>query len=359
MVSTRAKNKKHHSLIRHDWQQAEVLALLSSPLLSLLDDARAVHCSYHGEDDVQLASLLSIKTGNCPEDCAYCPQSAHYQTHVKPESWLDVETVLAAAQRAKDQGASRFCLGSATRQVVEGRAFESILAMVQGVRALGLEACVTLGMLNRSQAERLARAGLTAYNHNLDSAPSFYETIITTRCYADRLQTLEHVRAAGLQLCCGGIIGMGETLAQRAELLVILSGFEPHPESVPINALVPIDGTPLQDCPPIQPFDMVRMCAVARIMMPQARVRLSAGRRSLSAETQALCFYAGANSIFFGERLLTTENPDCDADKTMLADLGLTTKRPDENASAPLPRQEKENGYDKKKQKVTHKNKVA
>ena len=317
-----------HAIIRHDWQQGEVLGLLSEPLLSLLDRARAVHRAHHVRDDVQLANLLSIKSGGCPEDCAYCPQSARYQTHVKADKLMDVKAVVTAAKQARARGATRFCMGGAWRSVKDGKDFDAVLAMVRAVRALGMEACVTLGMVTQDQANRLAEAGLTAYNHNLDSGPSFYERIITTRRYEDRLRTLDHVRASGVQLCCGGIIGMGESLEDRAELLVVLSGLQPHPESVPINALVPVEGTPLEDQPSIDPFEMVRMCAATRIMMPKTRVRLSAGRAALSSEAQALCFYAGANSIFFGDKLLTTDNNDCDDDKALMDNLGLQAPQP-------------------------------
>ncbi|MBC6444382.1 MAG: biotin synthase BioB [Alphaproteobacteria bacterium GM202ARS2] len=329
-LSSSGSSVSPSSFIRHDWQQEEVVALLSSPLLALLDKARSVHRAHHVRDDVQLANLLSIKSGGCPEDCAYCPQSARYRTHVKADKLMDVQAVKAAAKKARQRGATRFCMGSAWRSVKDGKDFDAVLAMVRAVRALGMEACVTLGMLTQKQAQRLAQAGLTAYNHNLDSGPSFYERIITTRRYEDRLRTLAHVRASGVQLCCGGIIGMGESLQDRAELLVVLSSLQPHPESVPINALVAVEGTPLEDQPPIDPFDMVRMCAATRIVMPQTRVRLSAGRAALSSEAQALCFYAGANSIFFGDKLLTTDNNDCDDDKALMDNLGLQAPEPTE-----------------------------
>ena len=269
--------------IRHDWTSEEVLDLLSQPLLDLVDKARAVHRRYHADGEVQLASLLSIKTGACPEDCKYCAQSAHYAktTGLERETLLDVDDVLAKARRAKDAGATRFCMGAAWREVKDGPAFDSVLAMVKGVRALGMEACVTLGMLTQAQADRLADAGLTAYNHNLDTSPEFYGEIITTRTYQDRLETLARVRKAGIEVCCGGIIGMGETIDDRARLLQTLANLDPHPESVPINALVAVAGTPLADRPPVDPLELVRMVATARIMMPLSRVRLSAGRRAL------------------------------------------------------------------------------
>jgi len=310
--------------IRHDWTAAEIEALLTAPLLDLLYRAQTVH-RRHQDGAVQLASLLSIKTGGCPEDCAYCPQSAHYArgTGVTREALMPVETVLAAARRARDAGATRFCMGAAWREVHDGAEFDDVLAMVRGVRALGMEACATLGMLAPHHARQLAEAGLTAYNHNLDTSPEFYGEIITTRDYGERLETLGHVRDAGITLCCGGIIGMGETIADRARLLEILATMDPHPESVPINALVAVAGTPLADQPPVDPLDLVRMCAAARIAMPNARVRLSAGRARLSREAQTLCFLAGANSIFYGEKLLTTANNDADNDRALIAALGL------------------------------------
>jgi biotin synthase len=310
---------------RHDWEKDEVLALLSQPMLDLVDQAREVHRRHHADGKVQLASLLSIKTGACPEDCKYCPQSAHYakSTGLKREEVLDVDEVLAKAAIAKQAGATRFCMGAAWREVKDGEAFDSVLAMVRGVRALDMEACVTLGMLTQAQADRLAEAGLTAYNHNLDTSPEFYGEIITTRCYQDRLYTLDRVRRAGVQVCCGGIIGMGESVEDRAGLLQTLANLDPHPESVPINALVAVPGTPLEDRPPIDPLDLVRMVAAARVLMPASRVRLSAGRRSLSRETQVLCFLAGANSIFYGDKLLTTVNNDVDGDLALIEEVGL------------------------------------
>jgi len=312
--------------VRHDWSADEIAELLRLPLPDLVYRAQTVHRRHH-DGSVQLASLLSIKTGGCPEDCAYCPQSAHYArgTGVTREALMPVAMVLAAAQQAREVGATRFCMGAAWREVRDGAEFDSVLAMVRGVRALGMEACVTLGMLDAAQADRLAEAGLTAYNHNLDTSPEFYGRIISTRDYRERLETLGHVRAAGITLCCGGIIGMGESLADRAGLLAVLATMDPHPESVPINALVAVKGTPLGDRPPVDPLDLVRICAAARITMPRARVRLSAGRARLSREAQALCLMAGANSIFYGEKLLTTANNDVDADRDMLAALGLET----------------------------------
>jgi biotin synthase len=303
-----------------------VLALLSLPLLDLIDQARAVHRCHHEDGEVQLASLLSIKTGACPEDCKYCPQSAHYakETGLRRETLLDVDDVLAKARLAKEAGATRFCMGAAWREVKDGPAFDSVLAMVKGVRALEMEACVTLGMINAAQARRLAEAGLTAYNHNLDTSPEFYGEIITTRTYQDRLDTIACVREAGIEVCCGGIIGMGESLEDRAGLLQTLANLDPHPESVPINALVAVAGTPLADAPPVDPLDLVRMVATARILMPLSHVRLSAGRRSLTREAQILCFLAGANSIFYGDKLLTTANNDAADDLALIEEAGLS-----------------------------------
>jgi biotin synthase len=315
---------------RHDWGTGQVLALLTAPLLELVDRARAVHRRHHADGEMQLASLLSIKTGACPEDCKYCAQSAHYAktTGLKRETLLDVDDVLEKAQRAKAAGATRFCMGAAWREVKDGPAFDNVLAMVRGVRELRMEACVTLGMLTQAQADRLAEAGLTAYNHNLDTSPEFYGEIVTTRTYQERLDTLARVRQSGVQVCCGGIIGMGETIEDRARLLQTLANLSPHPESVPINALAAVPGTPLGDQPPVDPLDLVRMVAAARIMMPLSRVRLSAGRRALSKEAQILCFLAGANSIFYGDKLLTTANNDADDDLALIELAGLSVQAP-------------------------------
>ena len=319
---------KGHSATRHDWRTFEIVGLLKAPLLDLLDEARSVHQRHHADGQVQLASLLSIKTGACPEDCKYCPQSAHYakKTGLEREALLDVDDVLAKARIAKDAGATRFCMGAAWRQVKDGPAFDSVLEMVRGVRALDMEACVTLGMLTEAQATRLAEAGLTAYNHNLDTSPEFYREIITTRTYEDRLETLANVRSAGMQVCCGGIIGMGETIEDRARLLQELATLDPHPESVPINALVPVPGTPLEDQPKVDPLDLVRMVATARVLMPTSFVRLSAGRSALTKEAQILCFLAGANSIFYGDTLLTTANNAVDEDRALIEEAGLQIK---------------------------------
>ena len=301
----------------------EVRALHDLPLQELLYRAQTVHRQHHRPDEVQLCSLLSVKTGGCPEDCAYCPQSAHYETEVDPERSLAVEEVLDAATKARAAGASRFCMGAAWREVKDGPAFDNVLAMVRGVRALGLEACCTLGMLDEGQAARLKEAGLTAYNHNLDTSRAHYASIITTRTYDDRLRTLRHVQQAGISVCSGGIIGMGESIDDRCAMLHTLANLDPPPDSVPINTLVPAPGTPLSSMPPVDPVELVRAIAVARIVLPRAKVRLSAGRLSLSREAQLLCFLAGANSIFYGEKLLTTANPDTTADLALLRDAGF------------------------------------
>jgi biotin synthase len=305
-----------------------VRALYDRPLFALLDEARAVHRAHHPESEVQLCTLLSVKTGGCPEDCAYCPQSSHHATEVGPEKMLDVDEVLAAARRARESGSTRFCMGAAWREVKDGPAFERVLCMVRGVKELGLEACVTLGMLTESQAGRLKEAGLDAYNHNLDTSREHYRSIITTRTYDDRLRTLRNVRAAGITVCSGGIIGMGESADDRCEMLRTLANLDPQPESVPINTLVRVAGTPLEHLPPVDPLDLVRVIACARILMPRTRVRLSAGRTELSREAQLLAMYAGANSIFYGERLLTTPNPEADEDRALLRDAGLRAMSP-------------------------------
>jgi biotin synthase len=309
--------------VRHDWSTSEIQALLELPLMDLLWQAQAVHREANPGYRVQLASLLSVKTGGCEEDCAYCPQSMHNSSDVTGQPELEVEPVLARARAAKEAGAHRFCMGWAWRDIRDGAPFEAMLSMVRGVRELGMEACVTAGMLTDSQAARLAEAGLTSYNHNLDTSPEHYDRIITTRTYEERLETLARVRKAGISMCCGGIIGMGESLTDRASLLQVLASMNPHPESVPINALVAVEGTPLEEQPPVDPLDLVRMVAVARILMPHSRVRLSAGRETMSREGQVLCLLAGADSIFYGETLLTTGNPDVEADQQLLALAGV------------------------------------
>jgi biotin synthase len=308
---------------RHDWTVPEIEAVYAAPLPDLLFRAQSVHRVHHRADEVQGCMLLSVKTGGCPEDCAYCPQSAHYRTEVAATELLTLEAVTEAAARARAQGATRFCMGAAWRDVPEGSAFDDVLAMVRGVRSLGLEACCTLGMLTQAQADALAAAGLTAYNHNLDTSPEFYGRIITTRTYDDRLATLARVRKAGVTVCCGGIIGMGEGRGARYRLLQQLSSLDPHPESVPVNLLVRVEGTPLGHLDAEDPLELVRTIATARILMPRSFVRLSAGRLSLTDEAQALCFVAGANSIFLGDRLLTTPNPGTTHDEQLLDRLGM------------------------------------
>ena len=308
---------------RHDWTLEELRALHDLPLPELLFRAQTVHREHHDPTKVQLCTLLSIKTGGCPEDCAYCPQSAHHDTGLERQKLLALEEVLVAARAARANGSTRFCMGAAWREVKDGPEFDRVLAMVAGVAELGLEVCCTLGMLDAGQATRLAAAGLTAYNHNLDSGPEFYDRIITTRTYADRLATLGRVREAGISLCCGGILGMGESVDDRLGMVRVLAQMDPHPESVPVNALVAVAGTPLGGRPAVDGIEMARLIATARIALPQSRVRLSAGRVGMSDEAQALCLLAGANSIFTGDELLTTPNPGEDADARLFARLGL------------------------------------
>lgn len=310
--------------VRHDWTESRIREIRDQPLTELIFTAQTVHRRFHDPRKVQLCTLLNIKTGACPEDCGYCSQSGHHNARIEPRGLIDVDSVLDAARKAKESGSTRLCMGAAWRQPRDGREFEQVLEMVRGVRALELEACCTLGMLTADQARRLAEAGLTSYNHNLDTGPEYYSKIVTTHTFDDRLRTLRHVQEAGIEVCCGGIIGMGEELSDRVTLLAALAGLDPHPGSVPINALVAIAGTPLEDLPPVEPFDMVRMIATARIVLPRSRVRLSAGRLGMSEEAQALCFLAGANSIFAGETLLTTPNPSVDRDRALLEKLGLT-----------------------------------
>jgi len=308
--------------LRHDWSRAEVSALFDLPLNELLFQAQTLHRRCFDPNAIQISTLLSINTGGCPEDCNYCPQSVHYDTELEPERLLDVEAVVTAARSAKSAGATRFCMGAAWRNP-KGRNFGRVLEMVTRVRAEGLETCATLGMLDAEQSRQLKAAGLDYYNHNLDTSPEFYGEIISTRTYADRIDTLAHVRAAGINVCCGGIVGMGESRADRVSLLCELSNLPEHPGSVPINRLVRVEGTPLDHAQEIDGFEFVRTLAVARILMPMSYVRLSAGRTEMSDEMQALCFFAGANSIFYGEKLLTTGNPDTANDDALFARLGL------------------------------------
>jgi biotin synthase len=311
------------SEVRHDWTRGEVEQIYRTPLTELIFRAQTVHRQNHAPDRVQTCQLISIKTGGCPEDCAYCPQSAHYDAGVAREGLLDPQHVIEVARDAAERGVSRFCMGAAWRQAPEGKEFESVLEMVRGVSALGIEVCCTLGMLTEAQAGKLKDAGLTAYNHNLDTSPEFYGSIISTRVYDDRRRTLAAVRKVGITVCCGGILGMGEREDDRIGLLQQLATFQPHPESVPINMLVRVEGTPLASMPALDPLEMVRAIATARILMPASRVRLAAGRKQLSPEAVTLCFLAGANSIFVGEKLLTTPNPGRDEDEQLLESLGM------------------------------------
>jgi biotin synthase len=313
-------------LVRHDWTREEVRALFALPFPELMFRAQAIHRRHFDPTEVQISTLLSIKTGGCPEDCAYCPQSVHYDTGVKAEKLMSVGAVVAEAQAAKAAGASRFCMGAAWREPKD-RDLDNVCAMVAGVKATGLETCVTLGMLTASQAQRLRAAGLDYYNHNLDTSPEYYGAIITTRTYRDRLDTLAHVRDAGIHVCCGGIVGMGERAEDRVGMITTLASLPVHPESVPINMLVRVEGTPLAAGEPIDPIDFVRTIAVARITMPKSVVRLSAGREDMREETQVLCFLAGANSIFYGPKLLTTPNPERDRDLRLMDKLGLVPMR--------------------------------
>jgi biotin synthase len=309
---------------RHDWTRDDVRVLFELSFPDLMFRAQSVHRENFAPGEVQISTLLSIKTGGCPEDCAYCPQSARYETGVRAEKLMGLDAVLEEARAAKAAGASRFCMGAAWREPKD-RDLDAVCAMVEGVKALGLETCATLGMLTAQQARRLKASGLDYYNHNIDSAPEFYEKIITTRCYQERLQTLRHVREAGMHVCCGGIVGMGESREHRIGMIAVLASLPAHPESVPINMLVRVAGTPLAAEPKLDPLEFVRTIAVARITMPRSVVRLSAGREEMSEETQALCFLAGANSIFYGPKLLTTSNPERDRDRELMDRLGLSS----------------------------------
>jgi biotin synthase len=318
---------KQPPAIRHDWTLSEVLAIFELPFADLIFRAQTIHRSHFDASEVQVSTLLSIKTGGCPEDCAYCPQSARYHTGLKAQPLMAKEAVLAEARKAKDAGASRFCMGAAWREPKDSEV-EAVAEIITGVKSLGLETCATLGMLTSRQAGRLKQAGLDYYNHNLDTSESYYDQIISTRTYQDRLDTLAHVREAGMHVCCGGILGMGENADDRAAMLRTLANLPEHPESVPINLLVKVEGTPLATARAIDPLDFVRTVAVARILMPASVVRLSAGRDAMSDELQALCFLAGANSIFYGERLLTTPNPEADSDRRLFKRLGLRPMLP-------------------------------
>ncbi|EJB8453293.1 TPA: biotin synthase BioB [Vibrio parahaemolyticus] len=319
--------------VRHNWTHAEVRDLMEKPFMDLLFEAQLVHRQYQQTNHVQVSTLLSIKTGACPEDCKYCPQSARYTTDIEKERLMEVERVLDAAQKAKNAGSTRFCMGAAWKNPKE-RDMPHLTDMIKGVKGMGLETCMTLGMLTPEQAKQLATAGLDYYNHNLDTSPEFYGNIITTRTYQDRLDTLSHVRDAGMKICSGGIIGMGESANDRAGLLVELANLPVHPESVPINMLVKVKGTPLEEVDDVEPFDFIRLIAIARIMMPQSAVRLSAGRENMNEQMQALCFMAGANSVFYGCKLLTTPNPSEDKDMMLFKKLDINSQevsqKPDE-----------------------------
>jgi len=323
--------------LKHDWTKEELRGIHDRPLLKLVLDAAAVHARHHEPGEVQVSSLLSIKTGGCPEDCGYCPQAARYHTGVAAHKLLPTGEVLEAARRAKAGGASRFCMGAAWREVRDNRDFDRVLDMVRGVNGIGMEVCCTLGMLTEAQAQRLADAGLYAYNHNIDTSEEHYGEVIGTRTFQDRLDTLGHARKAGVTLCSGGIIGMGERVEDRIGMLHTLATLDPHPHSVPINTLVAVEGTPLADQPPVAFDELVRMVATARIAMPRSDVRLSAGRLRLSVAEQALCFLAGANSIFAGDTLLTTPNPEFDADQAMFETLGLTARGAFRRTADPRP----------------------
>ena len=320
-----AANNVANSPLRHDWSVAEIEALFALPFNDLMFRAQTVHREFFEANTVQVSTLMSIKTGSCPEDCAYCPQSAHYDTGLEKEKLVAIENIMKEARAAKEKGASRFCMGAAWRSLND-RDVDYIVELVSGVKEMGMETCMTLGMLKEEQAKTLKEAGLDYYNHNLDTSREYYGDIITTRTYEDRLETLQHVRDAGMNVCCGGIVGMGEDRSDRAGLLYELATMPKHPESVPINLLVQVEGTPLQGVDALDSFEFIRTIAVARILMPASYVRLSAGRENMNDETQALCFLAGANSIFYGEKLLTTPNPEADKDMQLFARLGLQTE---------------------------------
>lgn len=323
------------SEVRHDWTKEEILAIYNRPLMELLYEAATVHRMHHDPNTVQVSTLLSIKTGGCPEDCGYCPQAARYHTNIEGNDLMSVSQVKAQALRAKASGSSRVCMGAAWRNVKDGPEFDQVLEMVRTINKLDMEVCCTLGMLTENQAKRLAEAGLYAYNHNLDTSEDYYKDVISTRAFQDRLDTIENVRKSNVTVCSGGIIGMGEKLEDRAGMLVALASLNPQPESVPINALVAVEGTPMEDIEPIAIWDMIRMVATTRIVMPETQVRLSAGRTQMSREGQAMCFFAGANSIFAGDKLLTTPNPDVNEDMDMFSLLGLNPQKPFTKISQP------------------------
>lgn len=315
-------------MVRHDWTKEEILAIYNKPLMELMYEAATIHRKHHNPNQVQVSTLLSIKTGGCPEDCGYCPQAARYHTDIEGNDLMSINQVKAQALRAKSSGSSRVCMGAAWRNVKDGEEFDQVLDMVRTINKLDMEVCCTLGMLTENQAQRLAEAGLYAYNHNLDSSEEYYKEVISTRGYEDRLKTLANVRKTNVTVCSGGIIGMGEKIEDRAGMLVALTTLNPQPESVPINALVPVEGTPLEEQQPVSIWEMIRMIATTRIVMPETQVRLSAGRTQMSKEGQAMCFFAGANSIFAGDKLLTTPNPDVNEDMELFKELGLQPMKP-------------------------------
>jgi len=320
---------------RHDWTKEEIIALYNKPMMDLLYEAASVHRTHHDPNVVQVSTLLSIKTGGCPEDCGYCPQAARYHTDIEGNDLMSVQQVKAQALRAKSSGSSRVCMGAAWRNVKDGPEFDQVLEMVRTINKLDMEVCCTLGMITENQAKRLAEAGLYAYNHNLDTSEEYYKEVISTRGYEDRLQTIENVRKTNVTVCSGGIIGMGESVEDRAGMLVALASLNPQPESVPINALVAVEGTPMENEKPVEIWEMIRMVATTRIVMPETQVRLSAGRTQMSREGQAMCFFAGANSIFAGDKLLTTPNPDVNEDMKMFDMLGLIPQKPFTKVSQP------------------------
>ena len=330
---------------KNNWTREEILSIYNRPLMDLLYEAATVHREHHDPNTVQVSTLLSIKTGGCPEDCGYCPQAARYHTNIEGNDLMSVSQVKAQALRAKASGSSRVCMGAAWRNVKDGPEFDQVLEMVRTINKLDMEVCCTLGMLTENQAKRLAEAGLYAYNHNLDTSEDYYKDVISTRAYRDRLDTIDNVRKSRVTVCSGGIIGMGESLEDRAGMLVALSTLHPQPESVPINALVAVEGTPMEDMEPVPIWDMVRMVATTRLVMPKTQVRLSAGRMSMSREGQALCFLAGANSIFAGDKLLTTPNPDVNQDMEMFKLLGLNPQKAFEKAPQPQTVEEAHSGY--------------
>jgi len=330
---------------RHDWTKEEITALYNKPMMDLLYEAASVHRIHHNPNVVQVSTLLSIKTGGCPEDCGYCPQAARYHTNVEGNDLMSVQQVKAQALRAKSSGSSRVCMGAAWRNVKDGPEFDQVLEMVRTINKLDMEVCCTLGMLTETQAKRLAEAGLYAYNHNLDTSEEYYKEVISTRGFEDRLKTIDNVRKTNVTVCSGGIIGMGESIEDRAGMLVALASLNPQPESVPINALVAVEGTPMEDEKPVEIWEMIRMVATTRIVMPETQVRLSAGRTQMSREGQAMCFFAGANSIFAGDKLLTTPNPDVNEDMKMFEMLGLIPQKPFAKMAQPETVEAEESNY--------------